>query len=65
MTDRQSALSVDQHEIGIIMMGLNSVEDEWLTEDGKAARARLAFKLGVIAKELLPPSAPDTPEEGQ
>ena len=39
-------LNVDQTEIGLIMMGLSSIEDAQLTEDGKAARARLAYKLG-------------------
>ena len=51
---KQVAVSIDQHELGIIMMGLNSIEDGWLTEDGKAARARLAIKLGAVAKDLLP-----------
>jgi hypothetical protein len=39
-------LNVDQTEIGLIMIGLNSLDDAQLTEDGKAARARLAYKLG-------------------
>jgi hypothetical protein len=46
-------LQVDQTEIGLIMMGLNSIEDARLTEDGKAARARLAYKLGGISGDLM------------
>jgi hypothetical protein len=46
-------LNVDQTEIGLIMMGLNSIEDAQLTEDGKAARARLACKLGGAYAEVI------------
>ena len=46
-------LQVDQTEIGLIMMGLNSIDDAWLTEDGTAARARLAYKLGSLAGDLI------------
>ena len=46
-------LQVDQTEISLIMMGLNSLDDAWLDENGKAARARLAFKLGAASAELF------------
>jgi hypothetical protein len=46
-------LNVDQIEIGLIMMGLSFIDDARLTEDGKAARARLAYKLGFAAAEML------------
>jgi hypothetical protein len=46
-------LNVDKIEIGLIMMGLNSLDDAWLDEDGKAARARLAFKLGAASADLF------------
>ena len=46
-------LNVDKTEIGLIMMGLNSLDDARLDEDGKAARARLAFKLGAASAELF------------
>lgn len=45
-------LNVDQSEVGILAMGLSCIEDAWLTEDGKAARARLAYKLGAAFAEL-------------
>jgi hypothetical protein len=46
-------LNVDQTEIGLIIMGLNSIEEAQLTEDGKAARARLAYKLGGAYGEVM------------
>ena len=46
-------LHVDQTEIGLIMMGLSCIDDTWLTEDGKAARARLAYKLGAVSGDLM------------
>jgi hypothetical protein len=44
-------LQIDKTEIGLIMMALNSIDDAWLTEDGDAARARLAHKLLVAMRE--------------
>jgi hypothetical protein len=46
-------LDVDMTEIGLIMMGLSYIEDDRLNENAKAARARLAYKLGQAAGEML------------
>jgi hypothetical protein len=46
-------LQVDQTETGLLIMGLSFIGDALLTEDGKAARARLADKLGEVAGDLL------------
>lgn len=46
-------LQVDKTEIGLILMGINSLDDAWLTEDGKAARARIAYKLGAAAADIF------------
>jgi hypothetical protein len=46
-------LQVDKTEIGLIMMGLNSLDDAQLTKEGKDARARLAFKLGAASADLF------------
>jgi len=46
-------LQVNKTEIGLIMMGLNSLDDARLTEEGKTARARLEFKLGAAAGDLF------------
>ncbi len=43
-------LNVDQTEIGLIMMGLSSIEDAQLTEDGKA---ELAYKLGSAYGDVM------------
>lgn len=40
-------LQIDRTEIGLIMMALTFIDDAKLTEEGKAARARLAHKLGA------------------
>jgi hypothetical protein len=48
-----SELDIDPAEIGVIIMGLTCIEDAWLTEDGRAARVRLAHKLGAAAQIML------------
>lgn len=44
---------LDQTEIGLIVMGLNSIDDASLTEEGTAARAALAYKLGGAYADLI------------
>lgn len=46
-------LQVDMHEIGLIMMGLTHIDDAKLNDQAKDARARLAYKLGAAAGDLL------------
>jgi len=46
-------LNLDQDEIGVVLMALTAIEDTWLNEDGKAAQARLAYKLCGAAADML------------